>query len=78
MKLQVVLFLILSVNLVICKRIMVGGDCKNDCIMRKLVCDGRCDKTPEESCYEKCRNLLSACLEQPCARFAEFYHRRYY
>ncbi|CAH8579734.1 unnamed protein product [Schistosoma turkestanicum] len=79
MKFQVIFLLILSLNMVINKVILVGGDCKLDCLKQNLVCDDRCRRMPyySEACYIKCRNDLSECLEKPCAKFSEDYYERY-
>ncbi|CAH8853569.1 unnamed protein product [Trichobilharzia szidati] len=62
------------------KRILVRGDCKTQCLMRSLACDSRCKRAvgAKEICNTACRNLLSLCLHQPCASFAENYYRRYH
>ncbi|CAH8673785.1 uncharacterized protein DC041_0003783 [Schistosoma bovis] len=65
--------------MVVNKVILVGGDCKLDCLKRYLMCDDRCKRMPfrEETCYLECKNTLSECLDKPCAKFAEDYYERY-
>ncbi|CAH8624712.1 unnamed protein product [Schistosoma mattheei] len=79
MKVQVIFILALSLNMVVNKVILVGGDCKLDCLKRYLMCDDRCQRMPfrEETCYLECKNTLSECLDKPCAKFAEDYYGRY-
>ncbi|KAH8864337.1 hypothetical protein KSF78_0002937 [Schistosoma japonicum] len=64
--------------MVINKVIIVGGDCKLDCLKRSLVCDDRCRRLSfhEDMCYLECRNALSNCLEKPCAKFAGDYFQK--
>ncbi|CAH8677259.1 unnamed protein product [Schistosoma rodhaini] len=79
MKVQVILILALSFKMVMNRVILVGGDCKLDCLKRSLMCDDRCKRMPfrGEICYLECRDTLSECLDKPCAKFAEDYYGRY-
>ncbi|CAH8654145.1 unnamed protein product [Heterobilharzia americana] len=79
MKLQVILLLFFCVNMAMNKRIMVGGNCKNECLLRFLACDDRCRRvfSAESGCSQLCHGTLAECLDKPCARFAENYYQRY-